>query len=161
MEAFDAAIRTALEHVDLDDTLVLVTADHGHTMTFAGYPARGNPILGLVRRANPYEPGSEPQLSLDESGRPYTTLGYRNGPNVRTPDSPALNEAETLDPDYHQETAVGLSNETHSGADVALFANGPRAFWFSGSLEQNTVFHLMAAALGWDGEADGGASPQD
>ena len=161
MEAFDAAIRTALEHVDLDETLILVTADHGHTMTFAGYPARGNPILGLVRRANPYEPGSEPALTLDESGRPYTTRGYRNGPNVRTPDSPALDEADTLDPDYHQETVVGLSNETHSGADVALFANGPRAFWFSGSLEQNTVFHLMAAALGWDGAADGDGSPQD
>lgn len=161
MQAFDAAIAAALERVDLDDTLVVVTADHGHTMTFAGYPARGNPILGLVRRADPYQPGSPPQLTLDASGRPYTTLGYRNGPNVRTPESPALEDAETTAPDYLQEAAVELGDETHSGADVALYATGPRAHWFSGSLEQNTVFHLMTAALGWNDAGSGDGSPQE
>ncbi len=154
MDAFNAAIETALARVDLDETLVIVTADHGHTMTFAGYPARGNPILGLVRRANPYVPGSAPELTLDETGRPYTTLGYRNGSNVRTPDSPALDEADTMDPDYRQEVVVELDDETHSGADVALYATGPRAHWFSGSLEQNTVFHLVSAALGWQERAE-------
>lgn len=161
MQAFDAAIAAALGRVDLDETLILVTADHGHTMTFAGYPSRGNPILGLVRRANPYEPGSEPQLTLDESGRPYTTLGYGNGPNVRTPDSAALEETAALEPDYLQEAAVELSNETHSGADVALYADGPRAHWFSGSLEQNSVFHLITAALGWQDAGMGDGSPQE
>lgn len=153
MEAFDAAIAAALARVDLDETLVIVTADHGHTMTFAGYPARGNPILGLVRRSDPRQPGSEPRLTLDESGRPYTTLGYRNGHNVRTPDSPALDEADTLHPDYRQEVLVELEDETHSGADVALYASGPRSHWFSGSLEQNTIFHLITAALGWQDDA--------
>ena len=160
MQAFDAAIQAALERVNLDETLILVTADHGHTMTFAGYPARGNPILGLVRRANPYEPGSQPELTLDETGRPYTTLGYHNGPNVRAQEGEPLDEAETTAPDYHQETAVPLSNETHSGADVALYADGPRAHWFGGSLEQNTVFHLMAAALGWNLADEGDTSAQ-
>jgi len=160
MQAFDAALAAALDRVDLDETLIIVTADHGHTMTFAGYPSRGNPILGLVRRANPYEPGSEPELTLDETGRPYTTLGYRNGSNVRPHEGEALDEATVLDPDYRQETAVALSSETHSGADVALYATGPRAHWFGGSIEQNTVFHLMAAALGWDIADDGGMAPQ-
>jgi len=30
-----------------DDTLIVVTADHAHTMAIVGYASRGNPILGL------------------------------------------------------------------------------------------------------------------
>ena len=46
--AFDKAIETALSMVNLDETLVIVTADHGHTMTMAGYPQRGADIRGII-----------------------------------------------------------------------------------------------------------------
>lgn len=44
---FNRAIAAALETVDLEETLVVVTADHSHVFTYAGYPHRGNDIFGL------------------------------------------------------------------------------------------------------------------
>ncbi|MEO8003226.1 MAG: alkaline phosphatase, partial [Arenimonas sp.] len=43
--SFSNAVRTAMEMTSDKDTLIIVTADHSHTMTFSGYPVRGNPIL--------------------------------------------------------------------------------------------------------------------
>ena len=67
---FDRAIQTAAEMTSADDTLILVTADHAHVFSFAGYPTRGNPILGY---------GND----LADDGLPYPTLSYANGPGYR------------------------------------------------------------------------------
>src|SRR5687768_5422546 len=75
---FDNAIRYATENTDAQDTLIIVTADHSHTLTISGYAQRGNPILGLVR-----QPGTAGKLSdkisEDKLRRPYTSLQYANG----------------------------------------------------------------------------------
>ena len=41
---FDEAIKAAYDMVDLNETLIIVTADHGHTMSHAGYPTRGSDV---------------------------------------------------------------------------------------------------------------------
>lgn len=45
---FANAVKYAYENTDPEKTLIIVTADHSHVFTIAGYPTRGNPILGKV-----------------------------------------------------------------------------------------------------------------
>jgi alkaline phosphatase len=169
--AFSAAVDAALERVDPEDTLVVVTADHSHVFTVGGYPKRGNPILGLVRGNDERgDPSDEPMR--DASGLPYTTVGYANGPGhpgasdsqpegpKRLPHIPSevkgvtqgrpdLSEVDTTDPRYLQESAVPLELETHAGEDVPVYAGGPGAQLFHGVQEQSYVYHAITAALGW------------
>ena len=46
--AFDKAIERALQLVDTNETLIVVTADHSHAFTMNGYPLRGNNIMGIA-----------------------------------------------------------------------------------------------------------------
>ncbi len=149
------AVDVALDMVDLKETLIIVTADHSHVFTISGYPKRGNPILGKV-----IEPGHN-SPKLDADGRPYTTLGYVNGPGMHVLDPGGdmvydelinagrenLDVVDTESPTYHQETLIPLSAETHGGEDVAIYATGPSAYLFRGVKEQNYVFEVMAYAL--------------
>ena len=130
----------------LEDTLIIVTADHSHTFTIAGYPSRGNNILGLVREV-PAKDGAPLKNSLDTNGRPFTTLGYANGPGVRAGGRPDLTNVDTTDVNFLQEAVVPLASETHAGEDVAIYARGPKAHLVRGSMEQNWIFHVMMEAL--------------
>ena len=156
--AFSDAVKKALDKVDLNDTLVIVTADHSHTLNIAGYPKRGNPILGKV-----VSPGkTTPDLATD--GKPYTTLGFANGVGYhqdqagdavlnqtaragRIEDMTAVN---TEDPNFHQEVTVPLQGgETHAGEDVAVFAGGPKAYLMHGVQEQSYIYQVMKDAFGF------------
>ncbi|WP_395374623.1 alkaline phosphatase [Marinicella sp. W31] len=145
--AFSDAIAAAAEVVDLNETLILVTADHSHTFTFAGYPSRGNPILGKVK-GNDRQGNPSDKLLLDEQKRPYTTLGYANGPGYVNGDQrPDLTHVDTTSPDFRQAATIPLHSETHSGEDVALYATGAGSHMVRGVIEQHVIFHIMKTAL--------------
>ena len=48
--------------------------------------------------------------------------------------------------DYVQTSAVPLSDETHGGEDVPIYARGPMSHLIHGVQEQNYVAHVMAYA---------------
>lgn len=142
------AVAKAVALTEASDTLIVVTADHSHTFTVAGYPHRGNPILGLVRDV-PDVDGEAPKPSRAADGLPYTTLGYANGPGAHAGTRADLTRVDTGSLDYLQQAAVPMLQETHGGEDVAVYAHGPRAHRFRGNLEQHWIFHLMHHAFGF------------
>ncbi|UTH74556.1 alkaline phosphatase [Chromobacterium sp. IIBBL 290-4] len=139
--AFDDAIKTALAKVDLKNTLIVVTADHDHTMTINGYSKRGNPIHDISRS---YVDG---QPAKDADGAVYTTLAFGNGPN-RKPSRVSVNSADATADDYQQETGLRLSSETHGGGDVMLMSGGAGNQGFKGTMDNTKVFGLVKSALG-------------
>lgn len=136
--ALSEAVRRALNLVDTEETLIIVTADHSHVFTIAGYPNRGNPILGLVRG-----PGGSEELMLGDDEKPYTTLGYHNGPGAVTGERAHLHDDDVAHPEFKQQALVPKMSETHGGEDVAAFAIGPWSHLVTGTMEQNLIFHIM------------------
>lgn len=153
---FAKAVQTATQATDSKDTLIIVTADHSHVFTIAGYPKRGNPILGKVVNVG----SDEPALAADDL--PYTTLGYTNGPGFRdfgnetdadktydylvTAGRADLTNVDTETSGFHQESLIPLGSETHAGEDVAVYGYGPGAHMVIGTNEQNYIYHVMNEA---------------
>ena len=143
---FSNAVKTAIEKINREETLIIVTADHSHVFTMAGYPTRGNNILGkVIGNDSRGEPLTD--YSTDANGLPYTTLGYANGPGYIPGDRPDLTGVDTADPDYKQEATLPRHSETHSGEDVAVYAGGPGASLLHGVQEQNVIYHIITEAL--------------
>lgn len=173
---FARAVAAAVEATRREDTLIVVTADHGLGLAMTGYATRGNPILGKVwQNARSDKPAG---LALDADGMPYTSLVYAIGPGYVPPvvseaSSPAtgdpsskqapgssevkktvatkrrdISEVDTTAKDYLFESAIPRSDASHGGADVAIYADGPMAHLFHGVQDQLYIFHVMAEALG-------------
>ncbi|XP_014091128.3 alkaline phosphatase [Bactrocera oleae] len=139
---FDKAIALARARTDVHDTLTVVTSDHSHTMSVAGYSSRKNDIIGV----------NNGQLGDDQL--PYATLSYANGPgfeyNVLKANGAIkrknLHKIDMKHKDYPFPSMVPLESETHGGDDVGVFAIGPYAHLFTGNYEQNYLPHAISYA---------------
>ncbi len=153
--AFDLAIKAAVEKMkvidpELKNTIIVVTADHDHTLVLNGYAARTgkssdtNPgVLGLLRSY------ADNSIAKDKDGFPFSIIGFGTGEN-RPATRGALTDAQVFDKAYHQEAAVpvAVGSETHGGADVFLGAIGKGAETFTGVLDNTAVFGLIRKAIG-------------
>ena len=133
------AVQAAVNSTDPDDTLIMVTADHSHVFTIAGYPKRGNPILGLVHNV-------DGNVATADDGKPYTTLGYTNGPGAVIGQRDDLTSVDTQEKGFMQQALVPMGSETHAGEDISLHATGPGSHLVQGVIEQNVIFHIINQA---------------
>lgn len=133
------AVDYVTNQADLSDTLIVVTADHSHTMSIGGYPRRGNNILGLGDTST-------------EDGKPFFTLSYANGksyyshvhPNGTRKNPKFMDFYKT---DFQYPATVPLDMESHGGEDVAVFAIGPWSHLFTGTYEQNFIAEGIKYAM--------------
>jgi len=120
----EEAVKAALQLVKMEETLIIVTADHSHSFTLNGYPQRGNDIFGFGNQTNKQVP--------------YETLSYANGPGFfyhRRNDSKNVNETwrnviedpTRGDPFYMHFAGFYQKDETHGGEDVGVYAAGKQS----------------------------------
>ncbi|KAL7735579.1 hypothetical protein ACLKA6_009541 [Drosophila palustris] len=137
---FARAVQKAREMTSEEDTLIVVTSDHSHVLSINGYPDRKLDITGLAD-------------ALGDDNKPYSILSYANGPGYdgtfnKAEGRKVLTQKDSQHPLYVHPSMVPLDADTHGGDDVAVFASGPYAQYFSGNYEQTNIPAMMARAAG-------------
>lgn len=153
--AFADAVEAAMNMVDMKDTLIIVTADHEHALTFNGYCGLGTPITGLCYGIDGAGTQHTGELMKAKDGKPYTAVIYGNGGGsvlVEQADGsfsgerPDVTQEEATDEDYIQQALIPMGSETHTMEDVAVYAQGPWSHLINGSIEQNFIYHVIKHA---------------
>nr|1K7H_A Chain A, Alkaline Phosphatase [Pandalus borealis]1K7H_B Chain B, Alkaline Phosphatase [Pandalus borealis] len=132
----EEAVSMALSMTDPEETIILVTADHGHTLTITGYADRNTDILDFAGISD-----------LDD--RRYTILDYGSGPGYHiTEDGKRYEptEEDLKDINFRYASAAPKHSATHDGTDVGIWVNGPFAHLFTGVYEENYIPHALAYA---------------
>lgn len=146
--ALDRAVQAVQELVSVNDTLMIVTADHSHTMRTGGYVPLGVDITGGVSGID------------DNNQAEFTILSYGNGPGFMKMSTkergnyteivrdqvigPGVNEAGSLT--YKQASAAPLEYSTHGADDVGVWAAGPWSHLVHGTHQQTDLAMVMKYA---------------
>lgn len=134
------ALDKARELTSENDTLLVLSADHAHTMTYSGYSVRRNDILGLTGGVE-WDPVVQTTLGYAiGNGFKNTFSGDKYEP-VNFASNPSLGDF-----DFEYPAMMPSAYETHAADDVPVYAGGPHHEIFSGAYEQNALPYLMAYA---------------
>ena len=112
------------------------TASDGKPYTVAGYLNGAGSVLVE-------EIPEEGSADTSQPVQPETGEAEGEAVPVFAGARPDLTQEEATDIDYLQQALIPMSSETHSGEDVAVYAKGPFAHLFDGTIEQNVIFHVM------------------
>ena len=138
--------------------------------TTAGEPTAEEPAAGELAGAEPTageptasEPAAAETAAADPTagepvaGQPVADISQPTAPDVGEAEGeaqplyagsrPEVTQEQATDIDYLQQALVPMPSETHSGTDVAIYAKGPWAHLFDGTIEQNVIFHVMNHAM--------------
>ncbi|XP_014671639.1 PREDICTED: alkaline phosphatase-like [Priapulus caudatus] len=70
----DDAVQVAMDMTNPSDTLLVVTADHSHVMTVAGYPKRGNPMFDNFARNSHHRAGKSFEGATEHESDPKASI---------------------------------------------------------------------------------------
>ncbi|WKY06680.1 hypothetical protein Q1695_006678 [Nippostrongylus brasiliensis] len=133
MEDFEEAIRTAREMTDRSETLILVTADHAHAFTLPGYLNVNQSLL-----ENFDDPGGDSVVPA---------MFFATGPGYRGGFAKSQINGNLNDLHYRQPSAIKMKFGYHGGEDVGIWADGPYAHLFSGTIENTEVAYTIKYLL--------------
>ncbi|KAL0829060.1 hypothetical protein ABMA28_003926 [Loxostege sticticalis] len=154
--AMEEAVRLAVEMTDEEDTLIIVTSDHTHTLSINGYPDRGSNVFGIAQPSS-FDGVNYTTLSYSVGG-PETFQFYAetedNETTVRRREA-SLDQTDSMN--YHQIAAIRDVEGSHGGGDVTIYARGPYAHLFHNVHEQHYVFHAVMHAAKLDKTTDSSA----
>ena len=136
----ELAVEAALKLVNISETLMIVTADHSHSLTINGYPRHEADILA-------YDGGQgSQQRSDDPLGRHYPSLMYSTGPGKRLSFYDISADPRLPEADFVYPATVFRESAAHGGEDVALYAIGPFSDMFHGLMDQHQIPHILSYA---------------
>ena len=122
MVELDEGIGYAMNTVDLDETLIVLTADHETAgLAISGYGAHDKAKhKAILKKTTPRQHG----------GRPRSIVTFATGPGGK------------------ERTLYPLHSAAHSSVDVAIGAIGPRAMSFAGWMDNVDIAWNIARAMG-------------
>ncbi|MGH8792001.1 MAG: alkaline phosphatase [Stackebrandtia sp.] len=177
----DQAVQVAKDWAaDRDDTLIVVTADHNHSMSIVGTHDRRGDDEG--RDANrtygdagfptyadedgdgfPDDPDPDVQLFFGWSNHPDHTDDFQHNEiylpaSVVDDDTGEAVDNPERDPDAELQIGnlprIGATSCVHTVEDVSVVASGPGSSSFNGFLDNTELFHNVIDALGVDAAQD-------